>query len=113
MKLYFYFLEKPYKDKPYIRFEECEVVNKPKTYKPVGRFPSGYYGSYVAKEDIGTLIGYGKDVVALTQNDSEVAMKLFSDNANKQIGQLNRKIEELKDELKAVSEWRSKNGSKD
>ncbi len=83
MKLYFYFLERPFKGKTYIRSDECEVINKPKTYKPVDKFPKGYYGCYVRKEDIGTISGYSENVVVLASNDSDVAMKLFRDNANK------------------------------
>lgn len=105
MKLYFYFLERPFKGKPYIRCEECEVINKPKTYKPIDKFPKGYYGCCVRKEDIGTLSDYSKDVVVLTSNDSDVAMKLFRDNANKKIGQHEYQINKLKEELVAVAEF--------
>lgn len=108
MKLYFYFLEKPFNGKPYIRSDECEVVNKPKTYKPVDKFPKGYYGCYVRKEDIGILSGYGKDVAILTSSDSDVAMKLFRDNANKQIGQHEYQINKLKEELSAVAEFKER-----
>lgn len=111
MKLYFYFLETPYKGEPYIRFEECEVINNPKTYKPVDKFPSGYYGCYVRKEDIGTLTGYGKDIVVLTTDDSEVALKLFVDKANKEIGQHEYQIKKQQAKLKAVNDWRSANAS--
>ena len=43
MKLYFYILEKPYNKNPFVRFEECEVIEKPKTYKPKDRFPMDVY----------------------------------------------------------------------
>ena len=112
MKLYFYFLETQYNEKPYIRYEECEVINKPKTYKPVDKFPSGYGGCYVRKEDIGTLAGYSQNMVVLTTDDSEVALKLFVDRANKEIGQHEYQIKKQRAKLKAVDDWRSANASK-
>lgn len=112
MKLYFYFLKTPFNGEPYIRHTECEVINKPKTYKPVDKFPSDYPGCYVRKEDIGTLMGYGQDIVVLTTDDSEVALKLFADRANKEIGQHEHQIKKQMQKLKAVDEWRSANASK-
>ena len=41
MKLYFYILEVPYRDKSFVHFEECEVEEKPKTYTLITR-PKGY-----------------------------------------------------------------------
>lgn len=112
MKLYFYFLETPYKRDSYIRFEECEVEEKPKTYKPVDKFPSGYYGCYVRKEDIGKLSGYSRDTVILAQNEPEVALKLFENTTNSIIKRHEEEIQTLKSKLKAIQEWRSENASK-
>lgn len=112
MKLYFYFLKTPFNGEPYIKYAKCEVVNKPKTYKPVDKFPSDYSGCYVRKEDIGTLMGYGQDIVVLTTDDSEVALKLFVDRANKEIGQHEYQIKKQQAKLKAVNDWRAANASK-
>lgn len=111
MKLYFYFLKTPFNGEPYIKYAECEVINKPKTYKPVDKFPSDYCGCYVRKEDIGKLSGYSKDTVILTQNEPEVALKLFEDMANSIIRRHEEEIQTLKTKLKAIQEWRSVNAS--
>ena len=37
MKLYFYIIEEPYNKNPFVGFEECEVIEKPKTYYPVDK----------------------------------------------------------------------------
>lgn len=50
MKLYFYILERPRGKKPFVRCDECEVIEKPKTYYPVNRFPRGVYGLCVNKK---------------------------------------------------------------
>lgn len=52
MKLYFYFLDTPYKEAPKMRLAECEVIERAKTYKPVDVFPTGYHSSYVKKDDL-------------------------------------------------------------
>lgn len=102
MKLYFYFLETPYKEKPRIRIEECEVVKKPKTYKPVDKFPDGYYGYHVAKTNVGIFDSYWYNQVILTERNDGLAKKLFSDYLNSQIGGKEKEIEKLKEKLIAV-----------
>lgn len=59
MKLYFYILDSNREYNPEtktlgdyifkIRVEECEVMEKPKTYKAVTQFPEGIYIGYVKK----------------------------------------------------------------
>lgn len=99
MKLYFYFLETPHKGKPHIRIEECEVEEKPKTYKPVDKFPDGYYGCYVTRTNVGTLDNYWHKQIILTERNDELAKKLFSDYLNEQIDRKQKEIEELKEKL--------------
>lgn len=41
MKLYFYILDRPLREAPKLRCEECEVKDYPKTYKPLEKFPTG------------------------------------------------------------------------
>lgn len=56
MKLYFYFLDNPGSSDAIIRCEECEVIEKEKTYIPVDSFPSGYeYHRYYIKRRIGRI----------------------------------------------------------
>lgn len=77
MKLYFYILDRPYKEAPKLRYEECEVKNYPKTYKPLEKFPKGYYGSYIRHSDIGRVIGMSHSVVVLLDKDDDFAKRKF------------------------------------
>lgn len=107
MKLYFYFLETGK-----IRCAECEVEEKPKTYKPVDRFPAGYYGFYVKKEDIGELIGYSNDVVVLTENNIQKVADVFRSKmrykiarAKRDITFANDSINQCNEALSIIDEW--------
>lgn len=107
MKLYFYFLETGK-----IRCAECEVEEKPKTYKPVNRFPAGYYGCYVKKEDIGQLIGYDGDIVFLTENNIQKVADLFRGkmkyriaNAKRDIAFANDTIDRCNETMSMIDEW--------
>lgn len=109
MKLYFYFLESNK-----IRTEECEVEEKPKTYRPIEKFPSGYYYSYVKKEEIGKLAGYNSDAVILLEDNKEQAAKIFSEKCNMGISRAKSsiqsaesRIEELNSMLKMIEEWKA------
>ena len=110
MKLYFYFLETNK-----IRTEECEAEEKPKTYKPVDKFPRGYYYSSVKKDDIGTLSGYQNDVVILLENDIEKVAKIFREKCERRISGAKttirseeEAIEEQKRLIGMIEEWRTK-----
>ena len=78
MKLYFYILEKPYKGKPCVRFDECEVIEKPKSYYPVDKFPSGVYHSHINKSAIGHVSGYDNHLVVLTEPNVKMAKEIFT-----------------------------------
>lgn len=110
MKLYFYILEKPFTKEPFIRFEECEVIEKPKTYYPVDKFPNGIYRGFIRKDEIGDFLDrYLKNVIVLDKNDSEKAIKLFEDRSKNEIERLDKSISTEKSILKAVEDYR-KNG---
>ena len=109
MKLYFYFLETGK-----IRLAECEVEEKPKTYKPVDRFPSGFYGCYVKKEDIGELIGYGDNVVVLTEKNIQKVANVFRRKMRHRIAREKQNIASANDSinryneiLSMIDEWES------
>ena len=109
MKLYFYFLKNET-----IRCEECEVDEKPKTYKPVDRFPAGFYGCYVKKEDIGELAGYNHDTVILTEKNIEKVAKIFKDDMGYKISRereriisANASIKQYERMLSMIDEWES------
>ena len=78
MKLYFYILEKYFNKNPFVRFEECEVIEKPKTYKPKDKFPSGVYNSYISKSDIGHVSGYNNNIVVLTEPNAKMVKELYT-----------------------------------
>lgn len=76
MKLYFWFLERPRNEEPHIRFEECEVIEKPKTFKPVDKFPSGFYGAYVFKNELNQAIHDGRIYISGIPDHIEAKEKL-------------------------------------
>lgn len=78
MKLYFYILNRRIEtDKFKLRVEECEVVEKPKTYKPADKFPHGVWNSFIKKESIGHFIDGFLDIVVLDKPDYEKAKEVF------------------------------------
>lgn len=98
MKLYFYELEVPYRDKPFIHFEECEVEEKPRTYILITR-PKGYYYSRLSKYDIGSRIG---DSIFLTVRNDALARSIFSETINETISAKEKQIKYLREQLEAV-----------
>ena len=104
MKLYFYILEKPYDKNPFVRFEECEVIEKPKTYKPKDKFPSGVYNSYISKSDIGHVSGYSNDRVVLTESNAKVAKEIFMKLYESNVRQKEDSLAKAKTMLNAILE---------
>lgn len=109
MKLYFYFLENEK-----IIFMECEVEEKPKTYKPANKFPAGYYGCYVKKEDIGEVIGYDDNVVVLTEKNIKKAADVFRGKMEYRIAREKqniayaiKSINRYNETLSMIDEWES------
>ena len=104
MKLYFYILEKPYNKNPFVRFEECEVIEKPKTYKPKDKFPSGVYNSYISKSDIGHVSGYSNNRVVLTESNAKVAKEIFMKLYESNVRQKEESLAKAKTMLNAILE---------
>lgn len=104
MKLHFYFLKETWRSgNTHIEHCECEVIEKPKTYYPVTRFPKGYYGCYVRKEDIGCISGSYSDVVILTERNDRLAVELFLEkyekllkNAEAEVNRYKKRVENIK-----------------
>lgn len=111
MKLYLYFLETSYqKEKHFnIKTKECEVVEKPKTYRPVKELPDEYFGSYVPKSQIGKVSGWHNNQVILTENNVDLAKKLFLDYLNLCISNKEKEIEEYNKMIEAVNVFQSNN----
>ena len=108
MKLYFYILEEPYNANPFIRFEECEVIEKPKTYTPKDRFPMGVYRCYVSKSDIGHVSGYSNNLVVLTEPNSKVAKELFMKIYERDVRHAEKFLAREKSMLNAILEMEDK-----
>lgn len=113
MKLYFYHLAQPLGEKPRIEVEECEVKEKPKTYRPVGEFPTYYIGCYVLKSDIGTLSG---DTVILTEKHHKIVAKIFIESLYRDIEReremiegANKRISKAYGLIDMVDDWRLEN----
>ena len=104
MKLYFYILEKPYNKNPFVRFEECEVIEKPKTYKPKDRFPSGVYNCYISKSDMGHVFGYSNHLVVLTEPNAKVAKEIFMKLYESNVRQKEESLAKEKTMLNAILE---------
>lgn len=115
MKLYFYFLKS---DR--IETEECEVIEKPKIYKPVTNFP--YFWNYrnVSKNQINNVsIPRFYNTVILTESDSERATELFAMSlederreSDQQIQIATKYIKDIDRKLKMVEKWKVSNYDK-
>lgn len=104
MKLYFYILDRGREtDKFKLRVEECEVVEKPKTYKPATKFPDGVYTSFIKKESIDNFISEYSKVVVLDVPDYEKAKEVFFKKYDNELNVLRNRIN-FYDELKTAIE---------
>ena len=104
MKLYFYILERPYNKNPFIRFEECEVIEKPKTYYPKDKFPRGVYNSYISKSDIGHISGYSNNIVVLAEPNAKLAKELYTKLYESIVRQKEESLAEAKAKLNSILE---------
>lgn len=93
MKLYFYILDTHIKTNKWnLCLEECEVTEKPKTYKPVTEFPAGIYASFIRKESIGNFINEHSKVVVLDAPDYEKAKEVFFKKYDNELNTLKKRI---------------------
>ena len=104
MKLYFYILERPYNKNPFLRFEECEVIEKPKTYRPKDSFPLGVYRSYISKSNIGHVSGYSNNLVVLTEPNGKLAKEIFAKMYESNARRAEESLAEAKATLNAILE---------
>lgn len=113
MKLYFYHLSQPLGEKPRIEVEECEVEEKPRTYKAVDKFPRFYIETYVKKENIGKI---NDDTIILSERDSEKVVRIFKEKLYSDIEWNQNRIKDLKKEvakaydlIDMIDDWRAEN----
>lgn len=95
MKLYFYILKEPYKKEAYIHCEECEVVEKQKTYEPIERFPSEIYRGFIRKDEIGMFFYGYPNIVILDKKDYHAAKEIFCNKYNVEIKEHMEAIDKL------------------
>lgn len=104
MKLHFYLLEEPWNAEPYIRHEEVEAEEKPKTYTLKER-PENIYVRRIEKWKIGCMLtDFGKKVILLERDDDK-AKQIFIEHFNSLIDNIEKRIAEYTKIIKTISEW--------
>lgn len=116
MKLYFYILDSDREYNPEtktlgdyifkVRVEECEVIEKPKTYKAVTRFPEGIYIGYVKKEDIGRIYGRSTPYIVLTVPNYQFVKDKFLERYNAEIDRLKKAIAMYEGRIAAIEDYK-------
>lgn len=116
MKLYFYILDSDREYNPEtktlgdyvfkIRVEECEVVEKPKTYKAATRFPDGIYIGYVKKKDIGIISGCSTPYIVLTVPNYQFVKDKFLEKYNVEISRLKKAIAMYENKIAAIENYK-------
>lgn len=116
MKLYFYILDSDREFNPEtrtfgdpvfkVRVEECEVIEKPKTYKAVTRFPDWICIGYVKKEDIGTISGHSTPYIVLTVPNYQFVKETFLEKFNNEICRLKKAIAMYEDKIAAIENYK-------
>lgn len=116
MKLYFYILDSDRKFNPEtrtfgdsafkVRVEECEVVEKPKTYRAVTRFPKGPYIGYVKKEDVGRILDSLTPYIVLEKPNYQFVKNKFLEKCNEEISRLKNAIAMYENKIAAVENYK-------
>ena len=116
MKLYFYILDSDREFNPEtitfggpvfkVRVEECEVVEKTKTYKAATRFPDGIYIGYVKKEDIGKISGHSTPYIVLTVPNYQFVKDKFLERYNVEISRLKKAIDMYENRIAAIENYK-------
>lgn len=92
-----------------ITFEECEVIEKLKTFQPATRFPQYYYGCYFPKSELNQLAAstYTLRYVSDRRCDEEAA-EAMEKHFEEREKQLQRSIDECRKASKNIKDWRKK-----
>lgn len=116
MKLYFYILDNDREFNPEtrtfgdpvfkVRVEECEVIEKPKTYRAVAQFPERLYIGYVKKEDIGTISGHSTPYIVLTVPNYQFVKDKFLERYNIEISRLKKAISMCENKIAAIEDYK-------
>lgn len=116
MKLYFYILDSDREYNPEtktlgdylfkIRVEECEVIEKPVTYKAATKFPDGIYIGYVKKKDIGRIFDYLTPYIVLEEPNYQFVKNKFLEKYNKEISRLKNAIAMYENKIAAIEDYK-------
>lgn len=116
MKLYFYILDSDREFNPEtrtfgdftfkVRVEECEVVEKPKTYRAVTQFPERLYIGYVKKEDIGKISGSSTPYIVLEEPNYQFVKDKFLERYNAEINRLKKAIAMYESKIAAIEDYK-------
>lgn len=116
MKLYFYILDRDREYNPEtrtfgdptfkVRVEECEVIEKPKTYRAVTWFPKGVYSEYVKKENIGKISDSLTQYIVLEKPNYQFVKNKFLEKCNEEISRLKNTIAMYENKIAAVENYK-------
>ena len=116
MKLYFYILDSNREYNPEtktlgdyifkIRVEECEVIEKPKTYRALTKFPEGLYIGYVSKENIGKISDSLTEYIVLKEPNHQFVKEKFLEKYNVEISRLKKAIAMYENKIAAVENYK-------
>lgn len=116
MKLYFYILDSDREFYPEtrtfgdpvfkVRVEECEVIEKPKTYRAVTQFPKGIYIGYVKKEDIGRIFDSLIPYIVLEESNYQFVKEAFLERYNNEICRLKSTIAMYESKIAAIEDYK-------
>ena len=116
MKLYFYILDSDREYNPEtktlgdyifkIRVEECEVIEKPKTYRALTKFPEGLYIGYVSKENIGKISDSLTEYIVLKESNYQFVKDKFLKKYNAEMSRLKNVIAMCKDKIAAIEDYK-------
>lgn len=109
VKLYFYILGTSGSNPKGLYAEECEAIERPKTYKAAEKvFPT--FLSTLRKDEEGKILGF--DCLFLTKPNFEYAKETFRGRAEREITDKLKEVEKLKAELKMINESEEKENGK-
>lgn len=116
MKLYFYILDSDREYNPEtktlgdyifkVRVEECEVIEKPVTYKAATKFPDGIYIAYVRKRDIGRIFDSLTPYIVLKEPNYQFVKEKFLYMYNDEICRLKKIIARYEDRIAAFEDYK-------
>ena len=89
-----------------VRIEECEVIEKPKTYRAVTQFPKGLYIGYVKKEDIGKISGSSTPYIVLEEPNYQFVKETFLEKYNNDIRRFKNIIAMYENKIAAVENYK-------